>query len=252
MRRTLFFILSLVLLNPAWSQETDSSPCGWKEQSEAVIKKNQFVTGRGMKNYSVIFGPLFDKGLELLNSGHHFMDSGAGEGKVISDYYKKEKNKAPRMTAISYAMKENSQIFFQSTSGVKALTGEYFENIPKEKLTENFGPVHLLVDLFGVMSYTSDPSLVLNTYLEILDSQGAIFLYMGQAFDNKVRMADEKEIPFKDWLMSQPGLEVIPAGKGVMITKKGLESAPLPRLKTIHIDTTGTLPHFQIYQLSGL
>ncbi len=56
-------------------------------------------------------------------------------------------------------------------------TGRFFEDIPAEEL----GRPKLILDAIGVMSYTAHPTEVLERYLEILQPEGDIYLFMDLA-----------------------------------------------------------------------
>lgn len=227
--------------------------CDWQNEAEKIIKNNDFSKKRSMDKYENVFGDSFKDHLKSLKEHHHVMDAGAGEGLALQDLHEKGMGHGPRLTAITYIMEnEHSREFFKRTPDTQVLTGEYFENIPREKLTENFGPVHLLVDLFGVMSYTSFPTRVLNTYLDILASDGAIFLYMGLGFQNMVKGPNGKEMTFLGWLRRQTQLEVTPAGGGVLIRKVVPKINPLPDMKTVFIKEDGQPPYNRIYEVFPL
>ncbi len=60
---------------------------------------------------------------------------------------------------------------------LSVIQGSFFEDIPNDKL----GHPSVILDRAGVMSYTSNPTLVLNKYLAILKDQGEIFLSIDKA-----------------------------------------------------------------------
>ncbi len=57
---------------------------------------------------------------------------------------------------------------------LSTITGEFFEDIENSLL----GRPDVILDSFGVMSYTENPSLVLEKYLEILQKEGEIYIVL--------------------------------------------------------------------------
>ncbi len=140
----------------------------------------------------------------------------------------------PKIIAVSKEMERKLDVSpYQGK--LDLVTGRFFEDIPSSEL----GHPKLILDPIGVMSYTTHPSEVLRKYLEILASDGEIYLWMDGSridinyrreytLDDGVRamkslnstpanhfrwivnLDGKRDVYFFDWLLSlnQPGLEV--------------------------------------------
>lgn len=135
-----------------------------------------FGVTRGVAEYIANFGPEFKKRFEKLTSEEVIVDAGSGDSLLSDALNAIGKGK---YIGITFELIGRSISFFENriaNGTLKLFTGRFFESITRKELT-SLGPVKIITDFFGVMSYTERPDLVLKKYLDILDKDGAIFIY---------------------------------------------------------------------------
>lgn len=93
----------------------------------------------------------------------------------------------PNLTAVTYKSSEERKLELKTLSSegkellfkrANLLEGRFLEEIPNEDLTFKFGLVDVLTDVYGVMAYTENPSLILEKYAAVLKEEGKIFILL--------------------------------------------------------------------------
>lgn len=183
--------------------------------------------------------------IEDLNTGDHFIDSGAGNGAVIADIFYSKKlgytnpfgmrhpmnsNKIV-VTAISLKKPPEWEILRSEYIGpnetVRYLDGQYIENIPNDVITR-YGKAKLILDSVGPIAYTNRPDIVLQKYVDVLRDDGGIDIFFGKLnfrdplknpnyrvysgrgdnYQSEVLLPNGERISFLQWLQTIDGLKV--------------------------------------------
>ena len=161
-----------------------------------------FTKARSLKSYRLALGESFAKSLEklyLLKDGHWF-DSGAGHAIAVRQALELPKAKNLKATIVAY---ETSA---QSEFRLKVLAGRFLENIGDHEIPSS----HLITDVFGPLAYSSQPTVVIQKYLNNLKENGEIYLFLGSrhelfGLNNKVVTASGKVLTLAQWLEQIPG-----------------------------------------------
>lgn len=135
----------------------------------------------------------------------------------MMDYMEaRNENQTARGIAVSYtephfSSKKVQSAFnkFQREDRFKVISGVYFEDVPKNAL----GSPKLITDLYGVISYSSAPDVILSRYLDILDPEGSIYIYT-RRINTLIRSLDGVEMDFFDYVKSIPGIQVVKNNPG--------------------------------------
>ncbi|MBF0207060.1 MAG: hypothetical protein HQK53_09240 [Oligoflexia bacterium] len=118
-----------------------------------------------------------------------------------------ENNKA-NVTLISYRMSEEQEKKLISFSKIKVFNHRFFEDIDNREITERYGKVNLITDLYGVIFYTDRFSESLQKYADLLHPGGKVFIYLGNHYSyhcslhsHYVQMKNKSEINMVAWMM---------------------------------------------------
>jgi hypothetical protein len=209
-----------------------------------------FPTTRGFEAYRSIFGSLFFDTVAQMKSTDVILDGGSGDSYMFDSLTGPFH---PKYIGVTYNLVHRKIEDFakQIQAGVaKIFTGRYFESIPQQELRE-LGPIKLITDYYGVLSYTDRPDLVLKKYLELLDGDGIIMIH-------GPNMGLEHGGSFHSWLKSVSGIDLIVTdtniynefneGYAFYIKKNGQPiSIPGLLLKSYRTD----LPPITKFELSG-
>jgi hypothetical protein len=117
------------------------------------------------------------------------------------------------VTAVSYEESESLE-----GSGVHRIHGEFYENISRKKVNR----VDIITHFWGVHHYTSRPDLALRKDLQLLKSDGAIYVYLGRTAGyssdrveetftlqhTTITTAPGMHLNLLSWLRTIPGLNV--------------------------------------------
>lgn len=199
-----------------------------------MIEKNEFITGRELKDYLAYLGPGFREALIKLRADGHWIDMGAGGANAVMGYLTTADPRFPdpaeraHVTAVAVQkphMNEKLEKQALSSGKYKYLEGRYVEDIP----VQEFGRADLITDFYGPLAYSMDPVGVLNAYLKILKVGGSIYFVEG----NRTLVHDRNtEYSFNAWLkvVNVPGLEVELGHFAPRITKLA-EDVSIPELE---------------------
>lgn len=179
------------------------------ERSYEGVSKGEatFTRGRDLGTYVEKLGPGFHAAIDAIGTrpDPRWLDSGGGEGIAVHQYLDlaKARNWPPvKVTLLAYETPARSEGLLE------VLSGRFLEKIPDAEIAKS----DIITDLFGPLSYSGQPHLVLQKYHDRLKDGGKAFIHLGagdQAFGTKntVVMADGRVVPFVDWLKTVPGLD---------------------------------------------
>lgn len=179
------------------------------ERSYEGVSKGEstFTRGRDLGTYVAKLGPGFHAAIDAIGKrpDPRWLDSGGGEGIAVRQYLDLAKARgwpAVKVTLLAYETPARSEGLLE------VLSGRFLEKIPDAEIAKS----DVITDLFGPLSYSGQPHLVLQKYLDRLKDGGKAFIHLGagdQAFGTKntVVMADGRVVPFVEWLKTVPGLD---------------------------------------------
>jgi SAM-dependent methyltransferase len=181
--------------------------------------------------------------LRRLNDQSHILDFGAGQGVAVAEYLgigsSAETNawlanllptaERANVTALSYSMDpEREEAYSRRGRGkwraISTLLAED-KDVTPELLRGPYGDVDLVIDFYGVLAYTPDPSLVLKKLVRSLAPRATLMLRTGpRVFDymtgfGRSRLRNRSslyrstvdELVFPDWLATLPNWRVVEA-----------------------------------------
>ncbi len=227
MRQINYFIfIYLYLINISYATLSD-------RQLQIIIKENNYTVNRSLLQYFAHFLPSggFSDNLlpflESLNNGDRVLDAGAGEctmpaewlgllpfndfGVLADETHKghadikklqetilgKQADAMPHFTAITYAMDQKAYDTYSIHPNLEILQGRFFSDIPDDEL----GHYKMIVDVFGILSYSNDIDNVMSRYLRMLEQNGRIYIIMHNSVN--ITLGNGGEISFPEWLQIQ-------------------------------------------------
>jgi hypothetical protein len=164
----------------------------------------------GYDDYLYYFGKKLASRLSRLDDRGHWLDGGAGTARAQREFAKAPKEMGgPRLTAVATAKPDEARDLIEDAE-LRHSEFHYHERdlvVPWPRLE----PIDVITDLFGALTYSLTPKIVMINYLRELKSNGAIFF----------KLPDSQVPEFLAWLSTIPNVEVEPCGKGAfMITKQ--------------------------------
>lgn len=229
-----------------------SEPCGQALDAlhrtrENISDNDKFMIGRGLEKYAEVLGHDFIKSLQSLRQGSVWIDSGAGEARAqrdylqpaSSDYISKMFSLAPwaRCVALGYAKPECSQL--QAFEGQNRSAFIYIESKMAEDVEtwKDLARADVITDVFGPLTYSERPDLVLQNYLDHLQVGGR--LHVSLPLTDMLIFEGLSPEPFRHsfthFLSLIPGIELklpSPHASVWMIEKKS-EKIEVPRLESV-------------------
>lgn len=173
-------------------------------ESRKVSQNSRMEESRGLAKYNDALGgnQIFLSTLKsvILNE-QHWTDVGGGNGLAIQEtitgfipYHKLPKLKS---TLISY------DSISKSNDQMNVLTGRFIEEIPQSELM----PSGLITDVYGAMSYSMEPHIILQKYWNAMIPNGKTLIYQGANFadfgkNNKVITRDGRVMGLRDWAVA--------------------------------------------------
>jgi len=185
------------------------------------LRKNDFPHTRRFSDYFVEFRESFIWAIAPLGANDVWLDSGAGSGGAIHDYQDQKKfmhpdeeqpvlfNSAGPAAVIAVNLNPPADHFLTHDQLPGFTKWAHLENKPvegisTEKLTQ-FGKINLITDVYGPMSYSFFPHLVLRKYIDILKSDGQILL---TRMPTTTVVVNDETLTFHQWLKNIDGLVV--------------------------------------------
>jgi SAM-dependent methyltransferase len=180
-----------------------------KEPQSVTLAKNNlekyeliFQRSRGINSYKNALGPWFQKALEnISHHGGNWLDAGAGEGVAVQEFLQQH-NANTNINATIVSLQSSAK----KAPNLEVLTGQLIEDIP----LNYFKKYKLITDVYGALAYSASPHLVLKKYLEVLEANGEILIYLGARDDiygktNLVIDRKKEILSFYQWLQEIPG-----------------------------------------------
>ena len=172
--------------------------CGIIFDTVAAMEQSAKVkTIRSMLDYTDHIIPLLPR-LRKLKANSHILDFGAGEGLAMAEYLGLADQSgrsqdhlrealgpnAPRanVTAFSYKMENGGRAHREAAKGkLRTVTGYFAEDdaVTPQLLMGEFGPIDLVIDHWGVIAYTADPTSVLRQLMPALAKNAVIITRTG-------------------------------------------------------------------------
>ena len=141
------------------------------QKTQGLLARNGFTTARDLNEYAsqLNIGNLL---LEL-NSSKRWLDAGAGRARAqldLLDLKKSNSESVPEMIALSF---KKPWFVSRKKESFQYLEGRFIEDYT----TSELGTFDLITDLFGPYSYSKNPVVVLNQYLNLLNIHGTLRIY---------------------------------------------------------------------------
>lgn len=250
---------------------------GWTMAPEHVAqlatKRHTYEVDRKFPEYVETLPPDFIELLAAKGAAARWLDGGCGEGYALEEYltqrgspmlrnmpesakhgetsetnrrrenaWKKlleiEPEKRGRAIGVTVELKRKAP----DRGGRLRIIPNYLENVPEKTI----GPVDVVTDVFGALSYANQADEVMNIYLRQLAPQGKAFLHIGNG-KIWVKTKSGQELPFRDWLSTQPGLVVDKIGEldKRFVVSKTTEGARVGKLRLVY--ATGDSPPKRVY-----
>ncbi len=218
-------------------------------KTQGHLERNSFTTARTLQEYynTLKIEPV----LTHLDSSKRWLDAGAGRAHAqlqFLDFKKKKSELPPEMIALSY----KKPWFVTSRKGpFKYLESRLIEDYHPAEL----GTFDLITDLFGPYSYSKNPVVVLNQYLDLLNLNGSLRIFSTSItsglWENGQLMSLDKWISQK---LNSPHAKSIfecHVDKGLIsIRRISKDSFQLPSINLI-LFSSDTPPHRK-YQIDSL
>jgi len=125
------------------------------------------------------------------------------------------------VTAVSYRVSRPSIPKFDGK--LQIISNRWFEEIPDQEL----GTYDLITDMYGITTYSTNPSEVLNKYFRLLNENGSIFIRTGKIFIEN----GNDSISLEEWLSKVPGLSIKSLGTNSFRIQKLQKDVVLPDLR---------------------
>lgn len=141
--------------------------------------------------------PTLSRHLRSLDANSHILDFGSGEGLAMAEYLglavpeerakrriEEELGSYPRanVTMFSYKMNGHGESYRVAAKGkLRTVVGYFAEDndVTPELLMGRFGAINLVIDNWGVLAYTADPTAVLNKLMPALAHNAVMVLRTG-------------------------------------------------------------------------
>ena len=192
------------------------------------IEQSKFNVGRGVEDYYAILKlrnsreatgqaeDSLENTVSQLKPSSHVVDLGAGTFQFINDLAASAGS--PNFTGITmtdlsrrYFGYEGREIIVPKREDlarnpkINVIEGKYFEEIPNAKITSQFGQADLVVDLFGVLTYSMNLGLSIEKISSLLKAGGD--LWMGTDY-SKIAI-DAHEISMAEFFVETGLFELV-------------------------------------------
>ena len=158
----------------------------------------------------------------------------------------------PNVTAVSAVVEGSMPLASDRHKGkFSFLKGRFFEEISDSELIRKYGPVDLIMDMYGVFSYSTSPSEVLQKYVNVMADDGEAHIFVGRTYSDSnlnkslVMLKEGRQISLVQWVKSIKGLDVEVVASDlfyngptqVMIIKKKKKSVLIPQIQLVDLIT---------------
>lgn len=249
---TAFFLLSLALPEPSFAARKEkrqrlpalNQTLSRKERCAftlTLVNENSFTVDRNLNQYVSHLGNAFKQRLIELSKrvGAHWINFGAGNAVAESEFLKRVSQIGIMGGGLN--MDDLSKPKMQVTSvGVVAppwaenLEGKgqyrYFKGFVEKLPLEKIGKAEVITDLYGPLSYSSAPDVVIASYFKLLKPGGEIYIFGSLGW---VETGRNEGMSFEDFLGQIPGVRVEADGSGLKVTCSRKTPPRIPKLKIV-------------------
>jgi SAM-dependent methyltransferase len=207
-------LLALLLVLSALGSAADWAPPPADELTKSArdVRRNAFVVGRGLDEYSRILSPVFAEAAASLQGGQVWLDVGAGEARAMVEHL--ARGGKGRLVAIAVERPKTASSLdglARSNPGrFEYREGRYIEEYAAGELPA----ADLVTDVFGAFAYSPHPDVVLARVAAAMKPGGRLLTHVirgvtGPGGDG-LGIADEngKEVPLERWLGAARGLRL--------------------------------------------
>ena len=206
----------------------------------ATVEKNKYVTGRGLYDYLDMLHPDLKKRLPQLGPADVLMDLGTGKANALIEYLKSfaDVSLAPHTIGIAYKLDR----WFSPPKFNGKL--QIIEGAFESHDVASWKKVDVMLDVFGVVSYTHDMHGTLQRVFDLLKPGGEFYLHM--TYYSLSIHRDGKSQSLTDFLKSIDGLEV-DGTYGILKITKLKDVIEIPKMKLIRYSEE--MPPFRAFQI---
>jgi hypothetical protein len=228
-----FLFLSLVLtpsLSPSFAQPSSHSECEkiWKR-----LQSGRFHELRNLIHYENSLGSQFYETLRRLRPNQIWLDAGSGQTIAVTDYLHEFPQGATAMGVTIKPIEDAERIhkWQVEQKRLQMWVGVDFLEIDPQAL----GRPDLITDFLGVASYTDRLDQTLQTYVDILQDQGEIYLLIEVDQTQIFTSTTDHPLKLNQWLRQIPGLRVEAMNLGVYKITKTQSAVKIPKLALLNI-----------------
>lgn len=200
-----FFIVSCCLSGPPYAlAEQQATESLLARKARDIIKKNDFGDHRRLFTddhnpphlaYTGLLPPEFrNHVLPRLTSHQTLLDAGAGEMHAMEEYIESHPRGA-HVVAYSHKLIRT----LPPHPRLLPLSGQFLENIDLGQV----GPFDVIIDVYGVYAYTSDPLLIVKKYLNALKVGGLAYIIVGVDESFKTLESEVASMPLENFIADQ-------------------------------------------------
>lgn len=225
------FFLGLIFISFKVAVGADLSDCDriWKR-----IESGGFHEKRDLSDYEETLGSQFFDSLRALKPNESWLDAGSGQTHAVTEYLEAHPAGGQAVAVTIKPITENPEridYWSQNQQRLKMFVGKAFGKIEKTEL----GQPKVISDFFGVISYTTEPDRVLQTYLDILAPGGEIFIHTDLAHTQIVSNISSQPLTLLQWMRSIPEVQIESVRPGTFKITKTRSSIEVPRLELVSI-----------------
>lgn len=233
-------------------------------ENENNILRNNFSTLRGLYQYFLEFSSIPEFSLQSFlftfrSAKHRWLDSGAGAALAQAEYLRSLSIEGQANNVDLVAVSVRKPLWtphlwnffgrkFFSPNSIKYFSGKKIE----ERKTEELGLFDLITDVFGSFMYASDPSVVLNKYLSLLNRGGRIYLNSDFRTSYKTSLGEPISLLTLMQRNLEPDFRVVDLHHGSIMIERLVDSyegeRKFPPLDVISFKAT--IPPSRIYRVS--
>jgi hypothetical protein len=257
------FLFLILLSRSAFAGEpllAETCADGYAAVARRHVQENGFEDARALGHYRMDFCCGFQAALDALQPGDVILDVGSGKGvalaMVIRDYKPKPRLFGWRSPApgkpigigVSIVMNPDrmvNEVLASNPDNLKFITKKFVEDIPASEL----GRPKIIADFFGALSYTNDVERVLQKYVDVLRSDGKIFIRAGSP-GKTTFLKNGVELNMVEFLKTVPGLAVEEGMTGSSFAiRKTSAQVTLPKLKLKSFETVNPPPPRRVFEV---
>ncbi len=203
-------------------------------QSRGEQRPDGYVVDRSLLSYTHTLAAGFDRSLADLGPNDRWLDIGAGRGQALLDYFRARFDRMHRdgvehagrkAKAVAISIEDRRSPAWNETAA--KLGGDQIQYLAGKRLREyspgELGRFHLITDVIGGFSYSTNISEFMATVLALLETNGNFYsllqdvhaedgsnkpYYAGSPYLTEIAGADGAEVKLCAWLKSISCVEV--------------------------------------------